>query len=105
MDEAVAVLLRMNLSTPELRKATVHARSLGNASNWSRSIFAACLTFYVAQAFNTALWRTEPGFQGIPPVAAAEALVVFFGSNSCPETDGLLQRELKSFCWFSFQDF
>ncbi|CAE7332361.1 unnamed protein product [Symbiodinium necroappetens] len=84
VDEAVRVLLRMNLSTPELRKATSHAGALGNASNWSRSIFATCLTFYVAQAFNTALWRTERGFQWIPPVAAAEALIVFFGFQLLP---------------------
>ena len=38
----------------------------------------------MAQAFNTALWRTEPGFQWIPPVAAAEALVVFFGFQLLP---------------------
>ena len=74
----------MNLSTPELRLATAHAGSLGNASNCSRSIFTTTLTFWVAQAFNTALWRMEQGFQWIPYAAATEAIIVVIGLPLLP---------------------
>ena len=78
------MLLRMSLSTPELRLATSLAGSLGNASNWSRGIFAMVVTVWVSAAFNSALWRIEPGFQWIPFAVAAEALIVVIGFPLLP---------------------
>ncbi|CAE7642018.1 unnamed protein product, partial [Symbiodinium pilosum] len=96
VDATVAVLLRMNLSTPELRLATAHAGSLGNASNWSRSIFTTTLTFWVAQAFNTALWRMEQGFQWIPYAAATEAIIVVIGLPLLPRDRGPFAERTQS---------
>ncbi|CAE7224708.1 unnamed protein product [Symbiodinium natans] len=76
VDEAVAVLLRMYLSTPTLRHATAVAGTLGNGLNWSRSIFAYSMWLWLLQAFNTPLWRTEPGFEWIPPVAGVEVVLM-----------------------------
>ncbi|OLQ09808.1 hypothetical protein AK812_SmicGene6582 [Symbiodinium microadriaticum] len=84
VNEAVAVLLRMSLSTPELRLATSFSGSLGNVSNWSRGIFAIVVTVWVSAAFNSALWRIEPGFQWIPFAVAAEALIVVIGFPLLP---------------------
>ena len=78
------MLLRMSLSTPELRLATSFSGSLGNVSNWSRGIFAIVVTVWVSAAFNSALWRIEPGFQWIPFAVAAEALIVVIGFPLLP---------------------
>jgi len=79
VDEAVQVLLRMNLSTKELRTATSRAGPLGDASSWSRGLYTITMVFWVGQTFNTMLWRVEPGFRWIPLVAAVQAVVAACG--------------------------
>ncbi|CAE7455888.1 unnamed protein product [Symbiodinium natans] len=84
VDKAVAVLLRMNLSTSELRRATARVGALGNATSWSRAIFAINMSFWITAAFNTSIWRIEPGFQWVPFAATAEALIVGIGFQLLP---------------------
>lgn len=79
VDEAVQVLLRMNLSTKELRSATARVGPLGDASGWSRGLYATTMVFWVGQTFNTMLWRVEPGFRWIPVVAAVQAVIAACG--------------------------
>ena len=80
----MAVLLDMNVSTPELRIAVAQAGALGNASRWSRSLYAFGILFYVGQALNVALWRTEPQWRWIPPAAAVEAFIMILGVQLLP---------------------
>ena len=59
VEEMVSVLMRMNITTRELRKAAARAGPLGDASKYSYSLLVGSLIFWVGSPFLMALYHIE----------------------------------------------
>lgn len=78
MNDAVAVLLDMNLSVPELRKVMTKAGSLGDISTWSRSMFALSLCWWIINPNQIWLGRVLEVYSHQASVAAAPLRYTMF---------------------------
>lgn len=78
VNDAVAVLLDMNLSVPELRKVMTKAGSLGDISTWSRSMFALSLCWWIINPNQIWLGRVLEVYSHQASVAAAPLRYTMF---------------------------